>query len=68
MKGKRQKKAKQDIGEKATMTMKSALPTSKGPLSEEGDTQQLLHVSGHTGGIIALLYSLNKYMGLPVYI
>lgn len=48
------------------MTKQSTLLMSKGPLGTEGHRQHLLDMSVHTEGIIALLYNLKKYMGLPI--
>lgn len=57
---------RKDHKEQTTVTRKSILLMSKGPLSKEGHRHHLLDMSVHTGGIIALLYSLNKYIGLPI--
>lgn len=52
--------------EQTTVTMKSTLLISKGPLSNEGHRHHLLDMSVQTGGITALLYSFNKYIVFPI--
>lgn len=63
-----EKKAKENVGQKeqTTTTTMSTLLMSKKPLSKEGHREQLLDVFINTGGILVLLYCLNKYSVFPI--